>query len=311
MLKLAFKPSWLAFLALMLVLASAFVGLSKWQLEAAKAGQLHMDPAKEVVRPYGQVLAEHEPLLVSEADTMVELTGHYRAASSYLVANKFKDGQSGCWVVSLFIPDDAPQVSDERGSGPRAVAVARGWTSEAELPEEPQGSIVLAGRVIANDPPYFSYQLDRAAAGGQQALVGSLLTAQLTNLWDTALFAAPVVVDQEHPLARGLELTAEGRLAGGAALMGDSSALQPIGTEQVVDEELDWLNIFYALEWLVFAAFALYLWWRMLKDAYQKKEDPAQYFEYEGQYWLDEASGRYYYWDPQDKKYYFFDEILP
>ncbi len=93
--------------------------------------------------------------------------------------------------------------------------------------------------------------------------------------------------------------------------MGDSSALQPIGTEQVVDEELDWLNIFYALEWLVFAAFALYLWWRMLKDAYQKKEDPAQYFEYEGQYWLDEASGRYYYWDPQDKKYYFFDEILP
>ena len=62
---------------------------------------------------------------------------------------------------------------------------------------------------------------------------------------------------------------------------------------------------------MIFAAFALYLWGRMLKDAAHRAAEPAeytQYFEYEGEYFVDETTGRPYYWDPADEQYYFFDE---
>ena len=34
---------------------------------------------------------------------------------------------------------------------------------------------------------------------------------------------------------------------------------------------MNWLNIFYAAEWAVFAGFAFYLWYRLAKDAWEKE----------------------------------------
>ena len=34
---------------------------------------------------------------------------------------------------------------------------------------------------------------------------------------------------------------------------------------------VNWLNIFYAAEWAVFAGFALYLWYRLARDAWEKE----------------------------------------
>ena len=34
---------------------------------------------------------------------------------------------------------------------------------------------------------------------------------------------------------------------------------------------VNWLNIFYAVEWAVFAGFAFYLWYRLAKDAWEKE----------------------------------------
>jgi phosphotransferase system glucose/maltose/N-acetylglucosamine-specific IIC component len=36
---------------------------------------------------------------------------------------------------------------------------------------------------------------------------------------------------------------------------------------------VNWLNIFYAIEWTVFAGFAFYIWWRLVKDAYEREQD--------------------------------------
>ena len=33
---------------------------------------------------------------------------------------------------------------------------------------------------------------------------------------------------------------------------------------------INWLNIFYAAEWAVFAGFAFYLWYRLAKDAWER-----------------------------------------
>ncbi len=34
---------------------------------------------------------------------------------------------------------------------------------------------------------------------------------------------------------------------------------------------LNWLNIFYAAEWVIFAGFAFYLWYRLARDAWERE----------------------------------------
>jgi len=36
---------------------------------------------------------------------------------------------------------------------------------------------------------------------------------------------------------------------------------------------LNWLNIFYAIEWSFFALFAIYFWYRLVKDAVEREAD--------------------------------------
>ncbi len=41
----------------------------------------------------------------------------------------------------------------------------------------------------------------------------------------------------------------------------------------VNDVSLNWLNVFYAVEWTLFAGFAIYLWYRLVKDAWEREEE--------------------------------------
>lgn len=34
---------------------------------------------------------------------------------------------------------------------------------------------------------------------------------------------------------------------------------------------INWLNIFYAAEWAIFAGFAFYLWYRLARDAWERE----------------------------------------
>ena len=40
--------------------------------------------------------------------------------------------------------------------------------------------------------------------------------------------------------------------------------------------ELNWLNIFYAIEWVVFAGFAVFLWYRLVRDAVEREREEAE-----------------------------------
>lgn len=305
MLRLALTPRWILGLLLVLSLASGFVLLSSWQLNASTLGQVREDPLKEQVRPYQDLLQAASPLDASEVDSMLQVTGNYQAGSSYLVAGKRQGEQEGYWVVSLFTPSDSHKVTTSLGEGPRGLAVVRGWTEEPLIPAEPQGEVTLAGRLVGNEAPA-SFQSLTEEDRGWERILPSVASFQLTNIWNAALFNGIILTQAET--TGQLTLTPEGNLAADSQLLATDSSLEKVTSRQVTDETVDWLNIFYALEWLIFAAFALYLWWRLLKDAAEKEADPALYYEYEGVYWVDEATGRPYYYDPQDKAYYFFDQ---
>ncbi len=36
---------------------------------------------------------------------------------------------------------------------------------------------------------------------------------------------------------------------------------------------LNLLNVFYAVEWVLFAGFAIYLWYRLVRDAVERAEE--------------------------------------
>jgi hypothetical protein len=43
-------------------------------------------------------------------------------------------------------------------------------------------------------------------------------------------------------------------------------SLKPIQFTYREAEKINWLSAFYFLEWMLFAGFAVFLWWRLVKD---------------------------------------------
>jgi hypothetical protein len=39
----------------------------------------------------------------------------------------------------------------------------------------------------------------------------------------------------------------------------------------ITGASLNWLNVFYAIEWVVFAGFAFFLWYRLVRDALHRE----------------------------------------
>ena len=61
-----------------------------------------------------------------------------------------------------------------------------------------------------------------------------------------------------------------------AETAGDAGESLPAGLQPIdspaPDEgsNVNWLNIFYAVEWAIFAGFAFYMWYRLARDAWEK-----------------------------------------
>lgn len=306
MLKLALTPRWIGGLLMVLLLVAGFMSLSKWQFDASARSLTSLDPAKDTLRPYSEVLVAGEPLTALTADTVAEAQGRYVPGSSYLVANRFDDGQAGYWVVSEFVPTGSATVAAENlADKPRALAVARAWVKEPVIPAEPAGELKIAGRIIANDGPVSSHLLPEADA---ERVLGSVATAQLANLWDSPLYGGILTLQAEVPASEKIPANSEGVIDPAATIMGQQADVRPIHAEQITNTQHNWLNIFYAAEWVIFAAFALYIWWRTLKDAVEKQKNPTHYYEYSGEAFFDEEAGRYYYFDPEANQYFYFDE---
>ncbi len=305
MLKLALTPRWLGALLLALLMSTGFMLLSKWQLGSADSGQINADPGKEVVKPLRDVADPQDPVLQSEADSMVQASGHYVENSSRLVEGRVNDGTKGYWVVSQFrLDSDAASVGQDY-----SVPVARGFTTDNDthaLSPEPSGDVTVIGRLVANEAPVTSKDTKT------QGALGSAATAQLTNIWDTPLYAGTVAAVSESPAGETSPVDADGHVDKDAGLAEPHDKLSRIHTEQVVDHSVDWLNIFYAIEWVVFALFAIYLWWRMLADSHERMIHPEKYYEIlpagEGNMFYEESTGRYFYYDADDRQYYYFDE---
>ena len=244
MLRTALKPRWLGlFVVLVLVLVS-FFWLGLWQLDVArdKGREEVVAAAAGAVVPIAEALGPHAPFPAGGAGRRVQATGRYAADGQFLVAPRRLDGRDGAWVVT-------PLVVESTGA---TLAVVRGFVPEsAVVPAPPGGPVtVTASLAPGSRPP----RLRRRAVAGRCTGPGL----------DRPRRARQRVAGR--PLQR---VRLRGRGAG--RRWGRSPGERPgAGPAPVIGETgLSWRNAAYALQWWIFAAFAAYMWFRMVRDDHQ------------------------------------------
>lgn len=237
------RGRWIGMLLLCLVVAGVFAWLGQWQLERA----IDTDPppagATEQVRPLSEVIEPGEYLAEPLVGQRVETSGTWIADDFLIVSGRFNDDAEGYWVTGQL-----------RVAERTSIAVAIGWAPDretadaavADLAASADGTVVdVAGRIISDEGPAVPPRDDPDR-------IDRMSTAALLSRWhDTAQ------LDVYRPYLAASEATA-----------GLTDISSPAPEEQ---SPINWLNIFYAVEWAIFAGFAFYLWYRLAKDAWERE----------------------------------------
>ncbi|XAS66364.1 SURF1 family protein [Micrococcaceae bacterium Sec5.7] len=251
--KTAIKPRWIAGLVFAIVISGVFVLLSQWQFGRSTQPELPVSAATEELKPLAEVLKPGDFFHGSVADQMITATGSYDPAKQVLVPGRLHDGNKGYWVVSAFEVTGAPALSGAGASPQTWIPVARGWVADpADAAAPPSGTIKLTGRLLPSEAP-----LPDTDPGAGQATAVSV--AELINVWEVSSYPGFVAASAE--VSGSTDVSAAG-------VEGQLKPLR-IGP-QPPPQQVNWLNLFYSVEWVVFAGFALFIWWRLVKDDYRR-----------------------------------------
>ncbi|HTM84550.1 MAG TPA: SURF1 family cytochrome oxidase biogenesis protein, partial [Mycobacterium sp.] len=233
------RPRWIAMLVLALAVAAGFAALSQWQLARSVATGTVVVRTTETPVPLASIAQPQHPVTTASDGQLVAVSGTWAPKDYLLVSDRLNHGASGYWVVGHLSTNDAV-----------GVAVALGWTDSRERAESVLAglsagttSAEVTGRYLASEGPQDSKF--------EQGQLSTLSEGAMVNLWHT--------VD-----AKGVY--------GGYIVAQDAAAgLDTIDSPPPSSEvELNWLNLFYAAEWVVFAGFAIFLWYRLVRDAWER-----------------------------------------
>jgi cytochrome oxidase assembly protein ShyY1 len=238
-LRTALRPKWLGLFAVMVGLVVAFVELGAWQLDVARsrsAADAVERSAAQAPSPLQDVLRPHQPFRSDLSVRRVTVDGAY-ADGQVLVGDRRLDGRTGWWVV-------AP-LRTEGGT----IGVLRGFVTDPNAaPPPPSGEVHLAGALAPGESPAERTDLPPGRLG---AVDLSVLVQQWPGDLDNAFVFA----------------TAES----GAGIPTDLG-LTRVPPPPPVPEGLTWRNAAYALQWWLFAAFAVFMWFKMVRDAHLTEE---------------------------------------
>lgn len=246
------RPRWILALLLALIVAALFAGLAQWQMDHAIHLQTEEESQTETPTPLSEYTSALTPVTEESAGHVVMFDGTVVHPDTRIIGNRVNDGSIGYWVV-VHVVTDLRDTGHEHGH----IAVAIGWAETVEAAEEAATTLgealpvderhMFTGRYTPSEGP----ELPRPSTAFPE--LQSLATAELINLWEPfegAPYSGFVVSHDPYP---GLELI-------------DSVPPLP-------QETINWLNLFYAVEWMVFGGFAIFFWYRLARDAWEKEHE--------------------------------------
>ncbi|WP_405372980.1 MULTISPECIES: SURF1 family protein [unclassified Microbacterium] len=262
------RPFWIGMLAVALIVAGIFAWLGQWQLGNAIDTDPPVAGATEQLRPIGDVSSPGEYLPEPLVGQRVEVAGSFVADDFTVISSRFDQGEPGFWVAGQF-----RVATDTTGTdGPTSLAVAVGFTTSrtdadaaaSALSAAPPQDVTLTGRLISDEgaqlPPRGAdpYEVSRMSPAA--------LLSQWSDIGDLDVYR-PYLTSEEA-----------------FGTLGEIHSPAPSELSSV-----NWLNIFYAIEWAVFAGFAFYMWYRLTRDAWEKEVEDLEGADDSGD--SDPASG--------------------
>jgi len=233
----------LALHALAVLATAAAVLLGVWQYGAWQTGREDQAAARVDAAPraLATVMTADQPFPGDAVGQPVDLAGRWLPGSTVYVADRELHGRRGVWAVT-----PVEVCSSGAGcAGQPAMLVVRGWApSVAEAPPAPAGRVRVTGWL---QPGEGSGLGDPDPADD---VLPELRIADAIQHVDQDLYGGYVIARDSTP---------PGALAGDLEPVTPASLPKPDATTKL-------RNILYAIEWWVFGGFALFLWWRWVRD---------------------------------------------
>lgn len=239
------QPKWILALIAALIMAAIFALLGQWQLERSFRTVGLSQEEQQTYLQLEQILTPGKAVTQDQDGKPVVFKATIKTDRGYIVANRQQGGVSGYWIIFDYVTE----------KGITLVVANSWWPTEQEarsvlkVMSESQHSAVLQkmrGNLLATEAPE---PLDP----NKPDLLQSLSTAQLVNLYSP-----------DKPL----------QIYSGAVALEGSGASAIVIVPQTEFVELNFLNIFYAIEWVLFAGFAVFMWWRLVEDDRLGLRDP-------------------------------------
>jgi len=226
-------------LAAVLVAVAVLLGFwqaQAWSLDRARAAADHtkLEPV-----PLSEAFEPDEPFPADAVGRPVTLTGTWLSQDTLYVSGQEQDGRDGYWAVTpVAVPPPGDQPADQSGdqqdaADDPALLVVRGWVADPADDQPPAAGPAQVTAWLQPAPGDTGVVDDDPS----DRVVPSLRIADLLQHVDTDLYGGYAVT--EFDLVE--------KLPGVSFWTGAR-------------------NLFYALEWWVFGAFAGFVWWRYLAE---------------------------------------------
>lgn len=231
--RVARRPKWVLALLASFVVVGVFSGLAQWQWQRSVDEATIIDRDTETPVALESVAIPQSTITTDAAGRMVTVDCLMVPGDDVWVTNRALPDGRSDWLVRHCVTADG-----------FSLAVAVGWAPVGVTRQVPDTSGVVVGRYVPTESP----QTSDFEAGERQAIA----IGEMVNLWADPgpVYGGYVVLD-------------------GAPAPLNTIPTQPPPT----DATLNILNIFYAIQWLIFAGFALYFWYRLVRDQWEKELD--------------------------------------
>ena len=242
--QVARRPQWVWVLIGCLAVSAIFGALANWQTARAVEGGEGDTRDTETPVALDSVAVPGEPLTQEAGGRIVTLTATIQPDDFVTLNGRKQQEEEGCWVAGRAIVDSGAHKGTSIAFASHFIAGcddAAMTQAINDMGAYAGTSAELVGRYMPSEAPTIGeFETRESEAMSVSALI---------NVWD----------DYEPPVYAGYLLL--------HAPENPQASLSIYSEPPVTRTDLNWLNVFYAAEWVLFGGFALYLWYRLVKDA--------------------------------------------